>query len=1144
MSSSRRRSSSRGPYSRRARPGLSLTLAGLAAAKVAGLCAFASGFLLTRVELRDASACDDFPHAAADDADAASPAPGFPGCWSRAPVNKAVVLVIDGARFDFAGPARAVGNPPAAGSGTRGADGPSTSASPPPPPPMSVFGDLLARDGPSFGDLFRFVADPPTTTQQRLKGLLTGGLPTFADVGDSFGGGAALREDNVVHIAAARMGLRIAFSGDDTWLDLFPDPRASFRAGCEPFPSFDVKDLDLVDEGVRRHLNATLAEPERWDVLIGHFLGVDHAGHAHGVRSEAMRRKLAENDADVRRVVASMERSDAYDDAMLLVFGDHGMTLAGDHGGGTPEETDAFLFAYHPRAAARRRRKRSARDARGGGGGGGDGGAPRRAELEGAPFARGPPTYEATRLFPQINFAPTVSAVLGLPAPFGNLGRIDRRAWDVAWAGWRDAEERGGEDGGEEAAKTVAEKTTVDAADGSYAAATRAVAAQVRRYLRRYAAAAGTTLLTEAEEEAIFDGGADEGVPPGGAGVRSKRGEPIEGSFEGEEPFGGSSDGSSGTSSSPRDRLRAHEAFLDAAANAARARWTRFDLPRMLAGLALVLAGLLAQLLAVRAIERDDDDDDDSKKPSASDRGAIFASAASLEALVHATLTLGLFACRLSNSYVVAEGDAAHFVVASLAFARGAFAIAGRERASAVFGAVVALATNAALQALGAAWGKEEEAAAAGGFSTGAASPGSSSPSASSFAFACARRVSLAALPWMARAALRGYPREGGAAACSRRTRVCVAIALAGVGCRAFLAPGAPAHAALERFCFILRAFPSPFEWFGGEGAASSEGAAPASDPRFWAPLRWARVHALALPRVTYAASALALASATLESEQTRRRAARAAKKGPPPGPFFWTAFYRRGGRGGDGDEDGDGGGNSARPTLAAAWAAAPTLAMLAGDGGAVWVALATTHVAALVASRRRRAANRFDGTLAPSGPFGLACATYAASSALFHAGGRRCAFDGLRFARAFVGFERFRFWTMGALLATDTWAGDALLCASLPAMADATVTTVSSGGGSSEGDDAVGEDGGEEEEEGGGGLGRRTAVDVKRDRRVASATLTLSLLRGVGAFASAAFAGHARRHLMVWAIFAPKFAFEACGLVLVECMLLRATRG
>ena len=98
--------------------------------------------------------------------------------------------------------------------------------------------------------------------------------------------------------------------------------------------------------------------------------------------------------------------------------------------------------------------------------------------------------------------------------------------------------------------------------------------------------------MTEAEEEAIFDGGLDEGVPPGGTGVRSKGGEPFEGSFEGEEPFGGSFEGSSGTSSSPRDRLRAHEAFLDAAANAARARWTRFDLPRMVAGLALVLAAV------------------------------------------------------------------------------------------------------------------------------------------------------------------------------------------------------------------------------------------------------------------------------------------------------------------------------------------------------------------------------------------------------------------------------------------------------------------------------------------------------------------------------------------------------------------------
>jgi len=31
--------------------------------------------------------------------------------------------------------------------------------------------------------LYNFVADPPTTTMQRLKGLTTGGLPTFVDAG-------------------------------------------------------------------------------------------------------------------------------------------------------------------------------------------------------------------------------------------------------------------------------------------------------------------------------------------------------------------------------------------------------------------------------------------------------------------------------------------------------------------------------------------------------------------------------------------------------------------------------------------------------------------------------------------------------------------------------------------------------------------------------------------------------------------------------------------------------------------------------------------------------------------------------------------------------------------------------------------------
>jgi GPI ethanolamine phosphate transferase 3 subunit O len=71
-----------------------------------------------------------------------------------------------------------------------------------------------------------------------------GGLPTFVEVGNSFSA-AAISEDNLVG-QLATAGSRLAFVGDDTWMQLFPGQFASAR----PFPSFNVHDLDTVDDGV------------------------------------------------------------------------------------------------------------------------------------------------------------------------------------------------------------------------------------------------------------------------------------------------------------------------------------------------------------------------------------------------------------------------------------------------------------------------------------------------------------------------------------------------------------------------------------------------------------------------------------------------------------------------------------------------------------------------------------------------------------------------------------------------------------------------------------------------------------------------------------------------------------------------------
>jgi predicted AlkP superfamily pyrophosphatase or phosphodiesterase len=75
--------------------------------------------------------------------------------------------------------------------------------------------------------------------------------------------------------------------GDDTWTQLFPN---QFQKSY-PFPSFNVKDLDTVDNGCIEHLFPTLFKDD-WDVLIAHFLGVDHAGHIFGVDSSPMINKL------------------------------------------------------------------------------------------------------------------------------------------------------------------------------------------------------------------------------------------------------------------------------------------------------------------------------------------------------------------------------------------------------------------------------------------------------------------------------------------------------------------------------------------------------------------------------------------------------------------------------------------------------------------------------------------------------------------------------------------------------------------------------------------------------------------------------------------------------------------------------------
>lgn len=229
-----------------------------------GLLLFCKGFLLKRVVLPNHAKCSD-------SADSVSHHHynNVTSCntFSR-PFRRVVWLLIDALRYDFILYDETLESPPVYRN------------------KMPFVRDLL-RSQPANARLFKFVADPPTTTMQRLKALTTGSLPTFIDVGSNFNS-YAVSEDSLP-LQAMQNGRNVTFIGDDTWLGLYPD----MMSKTFDYPSLNVKDLDTVDNGVIEHLVPELKEHDA-DMIIGHMLGVDHVGHTYGPSHWTMGKKLTQ----------------------------------------------------------------------------------------------------------------------------------------------------------------------------------------------------------------------------------------------------------------------------------------------------------------------------------------------------------------------------------------------------------------------------------------------------------------------------------------------------------------------------------------------------------------------------------------------------------------------------------------------------------------------------------------------------------------------------------------------------------------------------------------------------------------------------------------------------------------------------------
>ncbi|XVF61528.1 hypothetical protein PTKIN_Ptkin08bG0136500 [Pterospermum kingtungense] len=241
----------------------------------------------------------------------------------------------------------------------------------------------LLANGLAIG--YHAKAAPPTVTMPRLKAMVSGAIGGFLDVAFNFNTQAML-DDNLLG-QFFRIGWKMVMLGDETWLKLFP---GLFKRH-DGVSSFYVKDTVQVDQNVSRHLGDELSRDD-WNLLILHYLGLDHAGHIGGRGSVLMAPKLEEMDEVVKLIRSSITQSEGNGQGrtLMMIVSDHGMTENGNHGGSSYEETDSLALFIGLRNHG----------------------------------------FDYAPVIHQIDVAPTLALLFGVPIPKNNVGVLITEAFD------------------------------------------------------------------------------------------------------------------------------------------------------------------------------------------------------------------------------------------------------------------------------------------------------------------------------------------------------------------------------------------------------------------------------------------------------------------------------------------------------------------------------------------------------------------------------------------------------------------------------------------------------------------------------------------------------------------------------------------
>ena len=170
--------------------------------------------------------------------------------------------------------------------------------------------------------------------------MLSGGITNVFETSNEFVSFEVLEDNVLSQIKNSNRGGKngtVVFYGDDIWMPMF----GNYFDRYEEHDSLNVRDLDTLDKNVAEGIYKELDQGSDFTLMLGHIIGVDSAGHSYNAQHPEIERKLKDSEEILLNIIEKMDEQ-----TTLIVFGDHGMTSDGNHGGSAEDEMRSVIFAY------------------------------------------------------------------------------------------------------------------------------------------------------------------------------------------------------------------------------------------------------------------------------------------------------------------------------------------------------------------------------------------------------------------------------------------------------------------------------------------------------------------------------------------------------------------------------------------------------------------------------------------------------------------------------------------------------------------------------------------------------------------------------------------------------------------------------